>query len=466
MPRRLLLRRRSVFCRLAAVLSLSLALAWAGSAEAQQPLTRLGPQCVLPVPAPGQASEVQRHRLPSHDLQSPGAAALLALPRTATFDVSYDGFSDEARAAFAYAVAIWERHVASDVPIRVDAVWAELGDDLLGSAGPMLLSYPGNAPSGLEPDTWYPYALADAIRGEDIEAGAGNFDISATFNSEFDRWHFDTSVPAPNNRFDFATVVLHELGHGLGFIGTGTVSGQRGEIGQEGANGRYPYAYDLYVQDTAGQSLLNTAVYPNDSRPLGTVLTGDALFFDGALARSANGDNRPQLYAPDDFLTGSSYSHLDESTFPRGTAQALMTPFLSNGERIESPGSVTCGIFGDMGWPLGPACGGVIPVAPLPLFASCLFPNPSTGGRTSIALRAGDPGGPGEVRVTVYDALGRRVVEGTDRVSVGANQLCADGSARSDYNTLVQLQAPGPGLYLVRIEGEGYNEIKRWIVAR
>ena len=97
----------------------------------------------------------------------------------------------------------------------------------------MLLSYPGNAPSGLEPDTWYPYALADAIRGEDIEAGAGNFDISATFNSAFDRWHFDTNVPAPNNRFDFATVVLHELGHGLGFIGTGTVFESCGEIGQE-----------------------------------------------------------------------------------------------------------------------------------------------------------------------------------------------------------------------------------------
>ena len=456
----------------------------AGEVAAQQVLTKMGPQCVLPVPAPGQGSD--RARSFSHQFD---VAALLAQPRTATFDVSYEGFSPEAREAFAYAVAIWERHVASAVPIRIDAVWDDLGEGLLGSAGPRLLSYAGSAPSGIEPNTWYPYALADAILGEDVEDAPGDFDVSATFNSDFDRWHFDTSTPAPSNRFDFATVVLHELGHGLGFIGTGSESEGCGDVGQQGQSGLFPYAFDLFVVDGAGVSILNASRYPNPSALLGEVLTSDALFFDGPATADAFGAPAP-LYAPSDFLSGSSYSHLDEDVFVRGDEQALMTPFLNNGERVESPGSVTCGIFADMGWPLGPGCAeaalareadaspetrrarrqlarahahsthahsrGGDECQPIDVedLEAVVYPNPAV--RSGCVSLRSNPSG--RVTVSVYDALGREVVRETQFVSAR--------EAGGVRECIFQLPSPTPGLYVVQIEGEDFEEVRKWTVLR
>lgn len=458
--------------------------------SAQELLTTMGPRCVLPVPAPGQAAEAH----PGLRWDPKGgrdAEALLRLPRRSRFEVTYGpGFPAEARAAFEYAAAIWERHVESDAAIRVEAFWSDLGSNFLGSAGPRLLSYAGAAPSGIEPDTWYPYALADAIVGEDIEpletiveggdtTIVPNYDISATFNSGFDRWHFSTTSPAPANRYDFATVVLHELGHGLGFIGTGDVFSDGledvGSIGQQGDRGLFPYVYDLFVEDGQGNDVLDEAAYPLDSPELGQLLTGEALFFNGEEATAANGGRRPALYAPADFLAGGSYSHLDEDEFAGGV-DALMTPFLGPGERFETPGAVTCGIFSDMGWPLGAGCGSV---PPLPVFSARVFPNPSARGGC-VALEAGDAGTPGTVAVEVFDVLGRKVVDGTGRASVGDIGLggCAYtlGSAAlaARYNTTLALPTPAaPGVYLVRIRSDDYDasgndfsQTLRWTVVR
>ena len=56
---------------------------------------------------------------------------------TATFDVAYDGFSPEARAAFQRAVDIWATQLTSPVTIQVRATWKLLGPGVLGSAGPV-----------------------------------------------------------------------------------------------------------------------------------------------------------------------------------------------------------------------------------------------------------------------------------------------------------------------------------------
>jgi hypothetical protein len=499
--------RRSAFSLLSAGLAGLLGLIHGNEAAAQKPLTQMGPQCVLPVPAPGQASEHARSFAHRFDVD-----ALLSQPRTATFDVSYEGFSPEARQAFAYAVSIWERHVASDVPVRISAVWAALGDGILGTAGPRLLSYAGSAPGGIEPDTWYPYALADAIVGEDIEDGPGDFDVFATFNSDFvdardsTRWHFDTTTPAPSNKYDFATVVLHELGHGLGFIGTGAEFEGIGEIGQQGQSGLFPYAYDLFVTDADGRALVDEGCFPNPSELLGEALTSEALFFSGQATIDTFGEPAP-LYAPNSYLSGSSYSHLDEDTFRRGDESALMTPFLTNGERVEMPGRVTCAIFADMGWPLGPGCADasrvqqwtqpvqarsaqlraaasrrdecevVEPVVPLRPTKILLFPNPAEDGRDGcIGITTA---GRGEVRIDLFDLLGRRVAgsASTERaVGVGTVDATtcsippvqpAGGANPEGFNVVLGLRAPRtPGVYLVRVRGDDFEEVRKWTVLR
>jgi hypothetical protein len=56
-----------------------------------------------------------------------------------------------------------------------------------------------------------------------------------------------------------------------------------------------------------------------------------------------------KIYAPATWAPGSSYSHLDYSTF-YGTSNSLMTYRLTDGDSFHNPGPVTLGIFEDIGW--------------------------------------------------------------------------------------------------------------------
>jgi hypothetical protein len=82
-----------------------------------------------------------------------------------------------------------------------------------------------------------------------------------------------------------------------------------------------------------------------DPRELGTRLKGDA-HFGGPNTIAANGGTAAKLYAPGDFIWGSSLSHLDQGTFDGGLND-LMTPGY-NGGAARHPGPVTLAIFQDM----------------------------------------------------------------------------------------------------------------------
>ncbi|MFQ5434360.1 MAG: hypothetical protein ACE5FD_05735, partial [Anaerolineae bacterium] len=175
--------------------------------------------------------------------------------------------------------------------------------------------------------------------------------ISAQFNKDFSDWYFGTNGTPPSNKYDFVSVVLHEIGHGLGFAGSMVYSGGLGAWGltNDGVT-YYPTAYDRFAENGSGQSLINTSLFGNPSTTLGSQLTGGNLFFDSPNARAANGGSPPRLYAPGSWQQGSSYSHLDESTYGPGTINSLMTPIINNGEANHDPGPITMGMFKDMGW--------------------------------------------------------------------------------------------------------------------
>jgi hypothetical protein len=259
---------------------------------------------------------------------------------TANIVVTYNGFTSEAQSAFEYAVNVWEHLIASPVTIEVNANWTPLAPGILGSAGPTQIwrDFSGAPQSG----TWYPVALANKLHGSDLNSSLG--DINANFSSSF-TWYYGTDGNPPAGQHDLATVVLHELGHGLGFVGGASYDASTG-VGTLGSSG-FPYIYDRFTENGAGTRLLS---YANPSVALGTQLTSGNIFFDGANARAANGGNRPELYAPSTWRGGSSYSHLDEDAFPNGTLNSLMTPFLSAAESIHTPGGITLGMFKDMGW--------------------------------------------------------------------------------------------------------------------
>lgn len=399
--------------------------------------------------------------------------------RGATFEVRYVGFTAEAQAAFQRAVDIWGDHLASDVTVRVDASFEPLGRRALGQAGARLFR---DFPGASVPSTWYPFALADAAAGYDLfpkeTADDPNTpgvdesfyaDIEAQFNSQFADWYYGLNGNPPSDKFDFVTVVLHELGHGLGFAGSATYDNGAGDPECGGTAGRgcwgyfggafsgYPIIFDRFAEDANGVALLDGQVYPNNSQPLGGLVQSENLFIDAPTVRQVYGGERPPVWAPATFEPGSSYSHWDEILFSEGTPSALMTPSIRPGESYTDPGSLTCAFFQDMGWTLAPGC-------------TALFGTPAEGGPEVAAgtLRLTGPNPfhaetsfrlaldrDQRVEVHLFDVLGRHLrTLYSGPAAAGALDVRLDGAALP------------PGAYVVRARAGGAAVARSVIRAR
>ncbi len=119
--------------------------------------------------------------------------------------------------AFAHAANIWANTLDSSVDIHVVAAFNPLAPNVLGSAGAthVIRDFSGVAPfpGSAFPATWYSAALADKRAGFDFQPTL--FDLSAQFSSNFNFYlGLDNNHGAQN---DLVAVLLHELGHGLGF---------------------------------------------------------------------------------------------------------------------------------------------------------------------------------------------------------------------------------------------------------
>ena len=287
--------------------------------------------------------------------------SIIAATDSATIIVNYNGpgWTVEAQDAFAYAAGIWEALISSPVPIEVDATFNPLPTGVLGGAGAtkIYMNF-ANAP---QTDTWYPVATANSLAGTDLNGDEA--EIVAQFSSTYSSWYFGTGS-TPIDKINFASVVLHELGHGLGFFGSMRVDDGSGGIECNGILGvgcygyenpsdqlDYPMIYDFSTENGVGDALLSI---PNDSAALGSALISNDIYFNSASAIIVNGGSRVPLYAPSSWQPGSSYSHLAESYNP--TEHALMTYSIAKGETIYSPGSVTLCMFSDMGWTVVETC--------------------------------------------------------------------------------------------------------------
>ena len=258
--------------------------------------------------------------------------------------VSYSLFPKEAREAFEYAKGIWETLIESPVPIYIQANWRPKGQNVLGSCGPA--SFEKNFRGAPRKDVYYPIALAEKISGKEL-TGSGQPDMLAEFNRDID-WYFETDGNTPAMLYDFVSVVLHEIGHGLGFTGFFYV---------EGNIGGYSYydtgnitSFDLMVERLNGDRLSNTSIYTNPSVDLRNALVSNSLYANSPVAITDGGRSRPRLYAPTVWDNGSSLYHLNDFTYPSSDPNSLMTHALGRGSAIHNPGPLTMGIMADIGW--------------------------------------------------------------------------------------------------------------------
>ncbi|RYU80287.1 T9SS type A sorting domain-containing protein [Hymenobacter persicinus] len=258
----------------------------------------------------------------------------------ANIEVTYTGFTPQAQAAFQHAVDIWESLLVSPVTIHVQATWRPLGTGVLGSAG--ATAYYTDPSGGIRSGSSYPVALAEKIAGRDLNSPAQS-DIDASFSSTFN-WYYGLDGAVPAGKYDLVSVVLHELGHGLGCIASTGYSGGQGSYSTPAS------IYATYMENLAGQALTNNPQFANGSTALGTEYRSGNVYFNSNLAKAVNGGVRPRLYAPATYSAGSSISHLNEATYPAGNINSLMTPNIGAAEAMHNPGPLMLAMFNEMGW--------------------------------------------------------------------------------------------------------------------
>ncbi|MHC4401545.1 MAG: hypothetical protein ACYTG0_17875, partial [Planctomycetota bacterium] len=251
-------------------------------------------------------------------------------------DGAEEGFNDptlgvQRRAAFEYALDFWADLLVpayDGETITVDASMDPLGSEILGQAGSPYIHR--DFGGGSLPGTWYGSPLANHLAGTDLRSG--DAEIVAQFSSDAD-WYYGLDGN-PGGLYDFVTVALHEVGHGLNFLDL---------INEDGSwfSGGYPGIYDGFLEIGDGTDL--TAM--TDAGRAAAIISGD-LWWNGTEGVNGNGGTRPEVYAPDPYRMGSSTSHLDESTH----GSELMSPFYSGPDH--NPSGIELGMLVDMGWDL------------------------------------------------------------------------------------------------------------------
>jgi hypothetical protein len=250
--------------------------------------------------------------------------------------------------AFQRVADIWGSFISSPVEITVDANFDPLDctstSATLGSAGTKTVHRDfAGAPVA---DTWYPQALANSRAGTDLSPGIS--DIAARFNSAIGTtcpfplvWYYGLDRNPPGGTLDFVSVVLHELGHGLGFQSFVDLTSGTKLVGLDDA-------FSLNLEDHSTGKLypqMTDAERVTASQNSGNLhwVGPNVVAASGTLTAGVHATGHVQMYAPNPQDPGSSVSHFDTALTPN----ELMEPFYTSPNHNLG---LTLDLLDDLGW--------------------------------------------------------------------------------------------------------------------
>ena len=278
-----------------------------------------------------------------------GTGSTMVINKLGGFDGA-DGADREA--AFVAAAQFWADRLISRVNIEVDvefssSLYCTANAATLGSAGPLNSYFSSGADAiGLQNNVWYPTALINAQKGSDIFVS--HSDITAVFNADLgdgdclatSGWYYAMDGNTPAGFIDFYEVVLHELGHGLGFLSL---------VNSDGSN--YAGLIDIFSTFLYDQSTLKSWQTMNNTERANSIRNTGNLVWAGGEVNALAGDlssgvksGKVQMFAPSSFQSGSSISHFDTALTPN----ELMEPQYTGGATAVH----SAALLKDIGWSL------------------------------------------------------------------------------------------------------------------
>jgi hypothetical protein len=347
--------------------------------------------------------------------------------------------------AFQYAADLWSGCINSSVTIvvraQMDPLTCNATSAVLGWAGTTFVfrDFVG-AP---RPGTYYPSALTNELAGLDMRPS--DPDINATFNSNLNGdagclggagWYYGYDGNPPGNDIDFITVVMHEIGHGLGFqtfvdLPTGTK-----------LNG-YDDAYMLYLNragvspgdfpDMSNSARVAASISDPDLRWVGPSVTAAHPYI--PITSGLNG-GYVRVHAPNPLESGSSVSHFSKAVAPN----EVMEPAYTGPDHDPS---LALYVLDDIGWTLEPAC---LPCPPDP--TTIANTDTSTVARTAtlwfvrVELSNLGPGDAAGVNATMTENLPWLTITDADG-AYGDIPSGASSDGSTDFFTLDLTSWPG-----------------------
>lgn len=226
---------------------------------------------------------------------------------------------EQRRIAYQFAMDLWGSVLTSNVPVKIGASFQPLActptSGVLGSAGANWIDrdFPNAPIAGL----WYSAALADSLAGVDLDPDpADPADIVSRFNGDLGvnpncltglDWYYGLDGVTPANSINFLNVVMHEIGHGLGF--QGFLNKSTGAFGNFDGTGPRSDAYTQNAFDNIANLGFNNPASTPVQRALAMRSPGRTVWT-GTLVNSEAGlvlDNRTVLNVTAPAAAAGSY---------------------------------------------------------------------------------------------------------------------------------------------------------------